>query len=502
MSLHPGGTGPSLASRVAKGAAIMGFTRLAARLLGLISTVVLARLLMPEDFGVVAIAMSYIHFLGGISDLNFEKALITHNDPGDDEFNTAWTLNLLRGVGLALIVLISAFVLPTLLDEPRLKAIIATLAVLPVLEGLVNTRFVIFEKNIDFSRQMILTVGTKILTVATTIALAFVIGNYWVLIIGMLLGTASQVAFSFILVPHRPRLTLVEHRGLVSFSIWLMGANFFNSISRQMDKLIVAALLGTKMTGIYHVGKELVLIPTTEMIGPLNRALHPTFATVYNAGGDLRDKALQSAEILAACALPIGLGFAMLAPELVMIIFGEKWMGAVPVLQILTPILAIERIATVADSVAMALSRTRSIFMRQMILSICDLVLLTVGGLLWGFYGILAAAALSKLITLGLNLQMLDKLLGTPVHLYLFRMRRSLLAAFAMVAMLLLAGQELWFDGMNIFLMAIAKILLGGVTYVSMHLLAWRMEGCPFGFETRVLTVVKGRLSNRFGTVG
>ncbi|WP_259781250.1 lipopolysaccharide biosynthesis protein [Aestuariispira ectoiniformans] len=489
-----GGESPALASKVAKGAAVMGFTRLLARTMGLVSTVILARLLMPEDFGLVAIALSYIHFFIGISDLNFQKALITESDPTDADFSTAWTLNVLRGVALSLITLASSSFLPAMLDEPRLGPVIAVLSVFPLLEGSANAKFITFEKNLDFSREMILAVGTKFLSVVLTVVLAFLLKNYWVLVIGTLFGAFAKVTLSFALMPFRPSFTFASHRKLIQFSGWLMGATLLRSVGQQMDKLIVAALLGTKTTGIYHVGQQLAQIPTTEMIAPLNRALHPAFSSVRKSGGDMKSKALESAEILGALALPVGVGFAMVAHELIAIIYGEKWLEATIVLQILVPALAIERVATVADSIALALGHTKRIFTRQTIVTLFALSMQVLGGYLWGLIGILAAFAAARIVALFLNLMMLQHMLGTPSYLYILRIRRSVLAVTGMALLIYFAEQNGWFTDMHLYLVAFLKVVMGAAAYTGIHMAAWYAEGRPNGFETRVLNVVKKRL--------
>ena len=124
-------------------------------------------MLVPEDFGIVALATAYIAIVEGLTALPMAQALIRFRDADRSLYDTAWTLSVLRGVAIALLILASAAPVAGLMDEPRLITVILVLALRPLLEGLINPRFIDFDKDLDFSRPMMVRVGTKAVAVAS-----------------------------------------------------------------------------------------------------------------------------------------------------------------------------------------------------------------------------------------------------------------------------------------------------------------------------------------------
>ena len=171
--------------------------RWSVQLLGLGSTLVLARLLVPEDFGIVALATAYIAIVEGLTALPMSQALIRYRDADRSLYDTAWTLGLLRGVFIALLILASAVPVSNVMNEPRLLAVIMVLAVRPLLEGLINPRFIDFDKHLDFSRPMMVRVGTKAIAVVVTVGLAIALRSYWALIIGGLVSASVRLPLTY-----------------------------------------------------------------------------------------------------------------------------------------------------------------------------------------------------------------------------------------------------------------------------------------------------------------
>ena len=182
-----------LSSRVVASTAWLVAMRWGSRLIGLVSTVIVARLLTPEDFGVVAIATSYIGIVLGVTELNLSRAIIQFNNPKKSEYDTAWTLSLIRGVLLSAMILASAMPMASFMDEPRLVALITVLAVSPLILGLENSYFVEFQKEMKFSKLFWAETSSKVLAVATTISLAVIYRNYWALVGGMLVSNVAKV---------------------------------------------------------------------------------------------------------------------------------------------------------------------------------------------------------------------------------------------------------------------------------------------------------------------
>ena len=139
----------------------MAASRILVRLIGLVSTLILARLLTPGDFGIVALASALYFVIQTVSDLRFEQALISLRDKSDADFDTAWTMNALRGVASATILLAAAYPYAQLMDDPRLAGVLAVLAGVPLIHGLKNPHFLRFEIAMDFRKEFALQIVAK-----------------------------------------------------------------------------------------------------------------------------------------------------------------------------------------------------------------------------------------------------------------------------------------------------------------------------------------------------
>ena len=174
----------NLGKRMAKGAVWTVLMRLTVRSIGLLSTVVLARLLLPADFGLVVLASMLVGLVELASEFEFGTYLIRTQDIDRTYYDTAWTLSLLRGVLIAVVLAMSAPAAADFFAEPRLQNVLYALAITSVIAGLANIGIVDFQKSLNFERDFRLTVQTKVISFAITVLLAVLLRNYWALVIG------------------------------------------------------------------------------------------------------------------------------------------------------------------------------------------------------------------------------------------------------------------------------------------------------------------------------
>jgi O-antigen/teichoic acid export membrane protein len=183
--------------RVAAGAAWLYAQRWLDRLLEFASIVVLARLLSPSDFGLVAIAGSIVAVVEGLAAFGVDKALIRSRSDERELFDSAWTLSILRGAIAAVLMLAIA----QGVTDASVATIVRVLAIVPLLNGLVNPRFVTFERDLAYARLAVLTLGAKLVAVAATVAAALVWRNAWALVVGLIVNSAASMILSYALPP-------------------------------------------------------------------------------------------------------------------------------------------------------------------------------------------------------------------------------------------------------------------------------------------------------------
>jgi len=242
-------------SKLVKGTIWLTAARTLANLLTLVSTIILARLLTPADFGIVAIATTVVAIISSATELSLVNALIHHKSPNEDYFHTAWTMECLRGLAIAAVILICSYPVVLLYDEPRLLTIMFALAGNAAISGFCsNPKMVTFTRELDFRQGFAITVLSKVGSTIVSIALALYLQNYWAIVGGLLVGPIISITVAYWIVPYWPKFTLLHMRELWAFSSWLSFGQIVNTINWKFDQLLVGGFLGRAELGYYNVG--------------------------------------------------------------------------------------------------------------------------------------------------------------------------------------------------------------------------------------------------------
>lgn len=320
---------------MAVGAVWMVVFKFIERGLGLISTLVLARLLIPDDFGLVAMAMSIIALLELLTGFGFEIALIQNQKSERSYYDTAWTLNILFGAVSTVVLLLLAKPAAIFYHEVRLELVIYWLAVANFTEGFENIGVVAFRKEMTFDKEFKFRLGKKLFGFCITIPLAFYLQSYWALIIGIIFARLSSTVLSYFMHPYRPRLSLENTSELFHFSKWLLVSNVLTFMKMRSTDFIIGRLAGARSLGLYSIAYEIATLPTTELAAPINRAVFPGYSKMSGDLGRLRKGYLDVMGLIALFSLPAGGGIAATANILVPVLLGANWMDAIPLIQIL-----------------------------------------------------------------------------------------------------------------------------------------------------------------------
>ena len=498
MTTAESSCGNGQAKRIARGAGWLYGYRWLERLLDLVSVVVLARLLAPEDFGLVAIAASIAAIIEGLSDFDVNKALIQireatpkagRRQAARSLYDSAWTLSALRGLLAALIMAIIA----SLLSGERIAAVVSALALSPLLKGLSNPRFVAFERDLVYDRLAYLTLGARIAAFVATLAVAVLTRSYWALVVGILIGALASMVLSYALKPYRPRFSFSRWRQIFAFSGWMSLTTMVTTLSMETDKIIVGRLLGVADAGLYFMTQRVGVLPTRELVSPLQRILFPSFSEIAGDRTRLRRVVVESINVLGSLSLPAGCGFALVANDFVPLALGEQWPAIVPLLMILTPFLGLRGTLSMALPCVMALGRTRLLFKVSAVYALIHVPAFVAGTALFGLIGAVGSIVLAGLFYTYLNAWLLRRTLGIAAGEVLRALRRPLAAVALMAAAVLALGNVLplgLFSAEGSWLSLALKIVAGAAIYCAVLAALWRFEGRPAGIERRLLQVL------------
>lgn len=449
------------------------------------STIILARLLAPADFGLVAIAATAVAVVASLTELSLAQALVQRQHLEEEHYHSAWTLNLLRAATLAVLIGVAAQPVAMLYDDPRLLWLLLVLGASTLISGLTNPKLINFSRDLVFWQQATLALSQALAGFAVGLVVALVWQSYWALIGALVANQLCGLLLSYLFVPYRPRLDLSKGRELLTFSGWLTLGQAVNTLNWRADQLVIGFFLGNTNLGYYSVGDRLAVLPTREATAPLSQVLFPSFSRIRHDAGRLRQAYLRAQSSLSALALPAGFGFALIAEPLVVLTMGQKWEPAVLVIQVLAGVFALQTLTSTVQPLAMSLGETRSLFRRDMVILAIRLPLVLAGMLLSGLPGILAARCVSGLTGMAINMTMVRRLLGLRVGDQIKSNWRSLLGTVIMIAATLAVRSALGRgDSPSELAAHIALLVLTGLfSYGTAVVLLWHLAGRPDGPE-------------------
>lgn len=330
----PGEGGDNIVKRTAVGATWLILLRMLTRGLGLISTLVLARALVPADFGLVAMATTFAAAVDALSELGLLEALVRrpHNDR--TMLDTAFTLQAIRGLLSGAVVATASLWAGAWFHEPRLGPILLILAGLSVLTGFENIGIVEFRRSMRFSMEFLLTMLPRLTAFIVTVSWALTWRTYWALVAGIAAAKILRLLMTYLVHPHRPRPALAGWRELAGFSFWSWVGSLVNMVWFRCEPFILGPVLGSAALGLYLLSNEVAVLPVSELVAPIAAALFSAFSLAQNRGTDTVATAAPIIASLMLVVTPLAIGLSGTAGYVVAGLLGERWAGAAPLIAI------------------------------------------------------------------------------------------------------------------------------------------------------------------------
>jgi O-antigen/teichoic acid export membrane protein len=326
-----------LAGRVIRSGLWMVGLNVTGRLASLLRLFVLARLLTPQDFGLVGIALVVITLFDAFSATGISLALIQRQERARELYDTAWTLNALRGVLVTAVLVASAPAVGAFFDAPDGVAIVRALAVVPLLTGLANIAVVEFRKELAFDQHYVLSVSGVLADLCVAVPLAFVLANAWALVGGLIANGAVRLAMSYGLHPYRPRVRLDRRqaRQLLGFGGWVFGSAAAWWLLTSGVQAVVGRLLGVQTMAFYQVAWRVALLPATEVSGVVSGVTVAAYAKLQESADRVRGAYLRVVTVVAGAAVPVTVAILVYGGDLVRVLLGPRWAPAGPIVRVL-----------------------------------------------------------------------------------------------------------------------------------------------------------------------
>jgi lipopolysaccharide exporter len=325
----------SLSQRVSRGAFWAFMIKGANYVFGAIRTIILARLLVPSDFGLMAIAIVSICALSIFSSTGFSSALVQKKEDIRDYLDTSWFVSILRGIALFAILFFSAPLIARFFGNSEVTSVLRAMSVSNLF--IVNIGTVYFVKELDFRKQFLLQFSGLVADLSLVIPLAFVWRSVWALVFGALGESAAWCVMSYVIHPYKPRLgfDFKKAKELFGFGKWILGTDTILFLAIQGDDAFIGKFLGTMSLGFYQIAYRFSQMPATALTNVVSPVMFPAYSKLQGDKDRLRDVYLKTLRLVSFVVIPLAGGIFLLAPEFTMVFLGDRWVPIIPVMRIL-----------------------------------------------------------------------------------------------------------------------------------------------------------------------
>ncbi|MHC4476811.1 MAG: oligosaccharide flippase family protein [Planctomycetota bacterium] len=391
----------------------------------LVRLLILARLLAPDDFGLLAISMVAIDVLMRVTDFGMIPALVQRSDIDRNHYNAAWTVGMMRALVVTSIVLFAAPVIARAFAEPRALWIIRAIAVRPLIEAAASIKVAELLRTLQFRPLAFIKLPGALTNTVVSIVLAPHFG-VWALVAGTLAGPMAFFLVSYALAPYRPRICFdsASIAPLIRFGRWIFLSGLIAVAGSAVLRLVISRQLGAVELGLYYMGARLAFLPAevaSELVGSVTFPLYARLQSELKKTTRAFQSILtgMSAVLLPVCTLTI-----VLAPSLVQHILGPGWERTVPVIRILS---VVSMVGLLGEAIVPVLKGMGQPYKVVVLEGVQTLLLIALIWTLANRYGIIGAA-----------LSWLPAILASQI-VGVILVRRLLTAPFSSIASPLLA---------------------------------------------------------------
>jgi O-antigen/teichoic acid export membrane protein len=488
MPTEENSTERSLNRQMFSGSVWMIGLRWSIRLTGVISTVILARLLSPADFGIVAMAMLVVGMLEILNQTGQKLAIIRHASPTREHYDTAWTISVITGLAIGATIFAIAPLTSIYFHEPRAVPVMQCLALRSVIAGFENIGTTNFRRDLKFDKFFLYNMYPKVFSFVVTISLAIIWRNYWALVAGILSSQLVMNVISYLMHSYRPRFSLAKIGEIWSFSGWTLFRTIGNFLNFQIDQLIVGGIFGASAMGRYAVAEDIASSPSEEINEPMVAVLYPVMAKVLGDKDRLRQLYLRVLCWSAIICTSAGVGVTLVAHDMVQLVLGPKWSDVEPLLGWLALAAALLGLSSGAYTAFDAIGKPHlGARMQWVRLTFLVAAIVPVAFLI----GNMEAIAITRLAVTAVFMPTLFFAVGREINVspedYARALWRPFCAAAVMAA--LISGVNLNMMPGNLRLLF--DVLLGAASYSSTLLALWALSGGPDAPEKDIAGFLK-----------
>ena len=414
------------------------------RAISLLTNIVMARILAPEDFGLVAMAALVLSFLELFRDLGTGSAIVQRQSIDDRVLSSIFWLNACFGILATMTMIACAPALGWMYQEPRVVPLLQVMAFSFVISALGIVQQGLLTRELAFNQLAKIELTSAGLAASTGIGLALYGFGVWSLVFQVLAGNLVSTLLLWAARRWHPRCTFdrKQMRSVMGYSLNLTAANILNFVQRNADNLIIGRFLGAEALGYYDLAYRLMLYPLQGISAVIGRVMFPLLAQLQNDLERFRHIYLQIVMTIGLLAFPVMFGFLAVREPAIYFLLGERWEPVITLLLFFAPLGAIHAIATTVGGIYMARGRTRLMLAWAAVATVVVIAAFAIG-LAGGIVGVAAAYTAASALLLYPGMLIPCRLIGLPLGVLVATLWRPLAAALAMSACVMSLGKWL-----------------------------------------------------------
>lgn len=343
----------------ARGVLWNGATFALSKLLVLITTIVLARLLTPDDFGVVGIGLLVIGYLDLVNDFGVSAAVVQNRQAPEHTANVAFWVNMLLGTAITSFGLLAAPLVADFFDEPQATDVVRVLALSMLLTSAGAIHEARLRRELHFRRRLAPELARAVSKGAVSITLAVAGFGVWSLVWGQLAGQLAAAVLYWMSFRWRPRFVVdvPVARRLLGFGSHIALVGALGALVRNADYLVIGRMLGTRALGLYTLAFRLPQLVIEGAVTIVGQVAFPAFARVQHDPRRLRSGLLDALRMTALVITPLGLGMAVVADPFIRAAYRDRWEGAIGVMQLLAVYMVVQGASRLIGDVYKAIGK-------------------------------------------------------------------------------------------------------------------------------------------------
>lgn len=357
----------SLSQKVLTSSLLLLSTRIIQRGLGLISTLVLARLLTPDDFGIVAIVSITLALFEVLSGTGSIQYITQKQEVSDDDLNTAWSIDIFLKSILWLFLILATPYIADFYNNPALNDAFYAVSFVLIFRACANPGIFLFHRALEYKRLFWLTLVEKILSFSVVMTVAIATSSFWAIILGDLMAALTMLVGSYISHPYRPRLNMVKFREQWNFSQWILFKGLLGFFRSQVDTILVSKFFNAADLGKYHLVRGIAVMPGTDIILPAVQPLLAAFAKSKSNPIQLAYQVRLAFMMICIAISPICFFMWNYPGPIVDVLLGSQWKGTYTLMAYFSILLFTFSIGHPLNNCFIAIGRVKPLFFYDLI---------------------------------------------------------------------------------------------------------------------------------------